>query len=126
MLGPAEWGPGSPAAAVPTSGQGRHPAARPGHPVSASSTSLRWCFRGHPATWTSAIVPYFAVQPSTWRRAPTPAGCDRHQPCEKQEGDDHDDQAAAEPEQKAERAVERADPAVEHHVGNAPVSYTHL
>ena len=42
-----------------------------------------------------------------------------HQPGEEQEGDDHDDQAAAEPEQEAERAVERADAAVEHQVGDA-------
>ena len=42
----------------------------------------------------------------------------RHQPVEKQEGDDDDDQAAAEAEQEAERAVERADPAVEDHVGD--------
>ena len=47
----------------------------PDLPVSAFSASLRWCFQGHPATSTSAIVPYFAALPSTWRREPSPAGC---------------------------------------------------
>ena len=41
-----------------------------------------------------------------------------NQPGEEQERDHHDDEAACEPEQEPERAVERAHAAVEHEVGN--------
>ena len=49
----------------------------------------------------------------------------RHQPGKEQEGHHHDDQAAGQPEQEAERAVERADPAVEHLVGHAKGDQAH-
>jgi hypothetical protein len=43
----------------------------------------------------------------------------RREPGEEHVSGDHDDQPAREAEQEAERAVERADLAVEHHVGDA-------
>src|SRR6266851_2012492 len=42
----------------------------------------------------------------------------RDQPAEKQVRDDDDQQAAGQPEQEAERAIERADPGIQDHVGN--------
>src|SRR5262249_12562377 len=60
--------------ALPNAGRDSHQV-HPDLPALASSASLKWCFPDHPATSTSAIVPCFAAQVSTWRCAPTRAGC---------------------------------------------------
>ena len=41
----------------------------------ASSTALRWCFPGRPATSTSANPRFLATRPAIWRCESTPAGC---------------------------------------------------
>ena len=88
-----------------------------------SSASSRWCFRGPPATSTSANRPVpcsttcdFALRiHSGWLRSGTSQAKNRKATTTMI-------RPRAEPEQEAERAVERADPAVEHHVGESAPS----
>ena len=84
---------------------------------SAASAASRWCFPGHPATATSASRRCPAARPVTWRSRTHGLAAAGTSQSKNRKATTTMISPRAEPEQKAERAVERADAAVEDHVG---------